>query len=237
MIERNGSESSSNKVSRLRSLTTKQALATLLAGLILSLIAGSIELIFDARKMRDEVQSQTLQMLKLVEATAAEAAFQLNPELAEQVVTGLYSSDTVSKVTLRDDFGRVMFSLGTDDQLDNAFYHYLFGNILSYRQILEYRVLANASGRIVGDLELTLSLQSLGQAFSERSLLIFVLSLLKTLGIVLLMVWVFAFLITRPLLRVYTALQTINLEEPGRWKRPYLKYNVIIHPENNSKSA
>ncbi|WP_151669846.1 sensor domain-containing diguanylate cyclase [Nitrincola schmidtii] len=225
MIERNGSESSSNKVSRLRSLTTKQALATLLAGLILSLIAGSIELIFDARKMRDEVQSQTLQMLKLVEATAAEAAFQLNPELAEQVVTGLYSSDTVSKVTLRDDFGRVMFSLGTDDQLDNAFYHYLFGNILSYRQILEYRVLANASGRIVGDLELTLSLQSLGQAFSERSLLIFVLSLLKTLGIVLLMVWVFAFLITRPLLRVYTALQTINLEEPGRWKRPYLKYN------------
>lgn len=225
MKKRNSQESSSNKVSRLRSLTTKQALATLIAGLILSLIAGSIELFFDARKMREEVQNQTMQMLKLVEATAAEAAFQLNPELAEQVVTGLYSGDTVSKVTLRDDFGRVMFSLGHEDQIDSAFYHYLFGNILHYQQVLEYRVLANEAGRVVGDLSLTLSLQSLGQVFSERSMLIFVLSLMKTLGIVLLMVWVFAFLITGPLLRVYTALQTVNLEEPGRWSRPYLKYN------------
>lgn len=217
--------SRATEVSRFRSLTTKQALATLIAGLVLSFVAGSIELVVDTRKMRDEVKSQTLQLLKLVEATAAEAAFQLNPELAEQVVTGLYSYNTISKVELRDDFGRVMFSLGSTDQVENALYHYLFGDILDYQHVLEYRVLANEAGRIVGELEITLSLQSLGQVFSERSLLVFVLSLLKTLGIVLLMVWVFAFLITGPLLRVYNALQTVDLEEPGKWRRPYLKYN------------
>lgn len=217
--------SQSNSVSRLRSLTTKQALATLVAGLILSLITGSIELVFDARKMRDEVQSQTLQMLQLVEATAAEAAFQLNPELAEQVVRGLYSSDAVAKVTLRDDFGRTMFSLGVDEQAESSFYYQLFGNILNYKLTLEYRILANQPGRIVGDLEVTLSLNTLGNAFSERGLLIFILSLSKTLGIVFLMVWVFTLLITKPLLRFYESLQTVNLEEPGRWNRPYLKYN------------
>lgn len=215
----------STRVSRRRSLTTKQALATLLAGLTLSFIAGSIELIIDARSMRGEVQSQTLQMLKLVEATAAEAAFQLNPELAEQVVTGLYSGETVATVELRDDFGRVMYSLGEAEQTSNPLYQHLFGDILRYQQTLEYRVHANDAGRIVGELELTLAQQTLGQAFTQRSLLIFALSLLKTLGIVLLMVWVFAFLITGPLLRVYNALQTVNPEEPGKWHRPHLKYN------------
>lgn len=215
----------STKVSRRRSLTTKQALATLLAGLTLSFIAGTIELVIDARSMRAEVQNQTLQMLKLVEATAAEAAFQLNPELAEQVVTGLYSGETIAKVELRDDFGRVMYSLGKADQASNPLYQHLFGDILRYQQTLVYRVSAKDSGRIVGELELTLAQQTLGQAFIQRSLLIFSLSLLKTLGIVLLMVWVFAFLITGPLLRVYNALQTVNPEEPGKWQRPHLKYN------------
>lgn len=212
-------------VSRRRSLTTKQALATLLAGLTLSLIAGSIELIIDVRSMRGEVQNQTRQMLKLVEATAAEAAFQLNPELAEQVVTGLFSGETVAKVELRDDFGRVMYSLGEVEKVANPLYQRLFGDILSYQQSLEYRVQSGDSGRLVGELELTLALKTLGQHFSQRSLLIFSLSLLKTLGIVLLMVWVFAFLITGPLLRVYNALQTINPEKPGKWNRPHLKYN------------
>lgn len=215
----------STKVSRRRSLTTKQALATLLAGLTLSFIAGTIELIIDARSMRAEVQNQTLQMLKLVEATAAEAAFQLNPELAEQVVTGLYSGETIAKVELRDDFGRVMYSLGKAEQASNPLYQHLFGDILRYQQTLVYRVSAKDSGRIVGELELTLAQQTLGQAFIQRSLLIFALSLLRTLGIVLLMVWVFAFLITGPLLRVCNALQTVNPEEPGKWQRPHLKYN------------
>ena len=214
-----------NKVSRRRSLTSKQALATLLAGLMPSFITGSIELVIDVRKMRAEVQSQTQQMLKLVDASAAEAAFQLNPELAEQVVTGLYSGETVAKVELRDDFGRVMYSLGDVEQTSNPLYQRLFGDILHYQQTLEYRTHANDSGRIVGELELILAQQALGQAFSQRSLLIFSLSLLKTLGIVLLMVWVFAFLITGPLLRVYNALQTVNPEEPGKWHRPHLKYN------------
>ena len=215
----------SNQVSRLRSLTTKQALATLVAGFVLSFIAGAIELVFDARKMRDEIQIQTSQMLKLVEATAAEAAFQLNPELAEQVVTGLYSGDNIVKVELRDDFDRVMFSLGEEENFESAFYQRLFGDIVHYQQPLEYRVVASDSGRQVGELELTLSLQALSQSFTERSLLIILLSILKTLGIVFLMVWVFAFLITGPLLRVYNALQSVNLEKPGKWHRPYLKYN------------
>lgn len=215
----------SSEVSRIRSLTTKQALATLLAGLFLSFIVGSVELIIDARNMRVEVQNQTLQLLTLVEATAAEAAFQLNPELAEQVVTGLYSGEHVSMVELRDDFGQLMFGLGNTEQTSNRFYQLLFGDMLHYHKTLQYSLQTNDSGRVVGELEILLAEHTLGQVFAQRSLRIFTFSLFKTLGIVLLMVWVFAFLITRPLLRVCSALKTINPEEPGKWHRPHLRYN------------
>ena len=215
----------SSDISPFKSLTSKQAFATLLAGLFLSILVGAVELLLESRKMRTEVQSQTLQLLTLVEATAAEAAFQLNPELAEQVVTGLFSGSHVASVVLRDDFGRVMYSLGEVEHSNNRIYQYLFDNILYYKKNLYYRINGNNSGRVVGELEVTLDQNTLGQAFINRSLYIFSLSLLKTLGIVILMVWVFAFLITGPLLRVCAALQTVNPEEPGRWQRPYLKYN------------
>ena len=215
----------SSDVSPFKSLTSKQALATLLAGVFLSILVGAVELFLESRNMRAEVQSQTLQILTLVEATAAEAAFQLNPDLAEQVVTGLYSGNHIDTVVLRDDFGRVMYSLGEVEHSNSALYQWLFGNILHYQKDLNYRLHANDAGRFVGELEVTLDQQILGQAFISRSLIIFSLSLLKTLGIVVLMVWVFAFLITDPLLRVCAALQTVNPEEPGKWQRPFLRYN------------
>jgi len=215
----------SSDISLFKSLTSKQALATLLAGLFLSILVGAIELLLESRKMRAEVENQTLQLLRLVEATAAEAAFQLNPELAEQVVTGLYSGSYVASVAIRDDFGRVMYSLGEVEHSQNKIYQYLFDNILYYQKDLHYRINTNDTGRVVGELEITLDQNTLGQTFINRSLYIFSLSLLKTLGIVILMVWVFTFLITDPLLRVCAALQTVNPEEPGKWQRPFLKYN------------
>ncbi|MFN3880065.1 MAG: diguanylate cyclase domain-containing protein [Nitrincola lacisaponensis] len=213
------------KVARYRSLTTKQALATLLAGLILSFVAGVVELVADVRNMRSEVRSQTEQMLTLIEATAAEAAFQLNTELAEQLVISLQSSDNVAQVELRDDFDRVMFRQGERAHSSNPLYHWLFGDILEYHKLLEYRVHQKDTGRVVGELELSLALPVLGNTFAQRGLLIFSLSLLKTLGIVLLVVWVFSILITGPLLRVYNALHQVNPEQPGHWHRPHLKYN------------
>ena len=57
-----------------RSLTAKQAGLTLAIALLLSILAGIVELALDARAMQREVQDDTRHRLDLVHGTAAEAA-------------------------------------------------------------------------------------------------------------------------------------------------------------------
>ena len=55
-------------------LTLKQALLTLMIALVISLIAGSLELVGHASTMREEVKQRTSQQLAIVNGAAAEAA-------------------------------------------------------------------------------------------------------------------------------------------------------------------
>ncbi|WP_163558479.1 GGDEF domain-containing protein [Halomonas sp. NO4] len=210
-------------VRRSRSLTVKQAVLTLIIAGLLSLVAGSVELARDARLMREEVESQTRHLLTLVDGTAAEAAFQLNPDLASQVAEGLFSGDRVARVTLRDDFGRIMASHERDAaETANWLVRRLFGDILHYRRSLEYDPGQGAPTTPVGEIELTLALDSLGRDFMNRSLLVFTLSVIKALAIAALMVVAFHAFITRPLLRVHAAIVDTDPRRPGEWPKPRL---------------
>ncbi|HAZ99785.1 MAG TPA: GGDEF domain-containing protein, partial [Halomonas sp.] len=89
-------------------LTLKQALLTLMIAIMISLVSGSIELLGHASSMREDVQKRTLQQLAIVNGAAAEAAFQLNPDLAHQIAFGLFSNSDIAQVAIRDDFGRAL---------------------------------------------------------------------------------------------------------------------------------
>ncbi|WP_163577589.1 GGDEF domain-containing protein [Halomonas faecis] len=214
-------------VPRRRSLNGKQAILTLLIAGLLSLVAGSIELARDAATMRDEVQSRTDHLLALIDGTAAEAAFQLNPDLARQVADGLFVGDRVAQVSLRDDFGRTMASrqrIGDDSA--NWLVTLLFDDILHYRRTLVYEPGQGAPTTQVGEIELTLALDSLGRDFMNRSLLVFSLSVVKALAIAALMVVAFHAFITRPLLRVHAAIIDTDPRRPGAWPKPRLGHHA-----------
>ncbi|RDB42500.1 diguanylate cyclase [Halomonas sp. DQ26W] len=212
---------------RRSSLTAKQAVLTLCIALLLSIIAGAFELALDARKMRHEVQNQTQHRLDLVHGTAAEAAFQLNPELATQVVEGLFSGGRVAHVVIRDDFGRSMALRERNVPPDsNWLAHALFGDILHYQEMLVYDLGAASPTQSVGDIEMTLAIDSLARDFMDRSLLIFSLGVFKALAIAALLVVVFHAFITRPLLKVHAAIIDTNPSQPGRWRKPDLSHHV-----------
>lgn len=209
---------------RRRSLTAKQAALTLVIALVLSIIAGGVELASDARTMRQEVQSQTRYLMDLVQGTAAEAAFQLNPELAAQVADGLLDGEHVARVEIRDDFDRTMAVRERPEQSSaGRLTQALFGDSLHYQRTLTYELESEGPAENVGEIELTLSLGSLGQAFADRSLLIVTLGVLKALAIAALVVAIFHRVITRPLLQVHAAIAASDPQRPGQWPKPRLK--------------
>lgn len=214
------------RVSRWKGITAKQAAVTLIIAIAMSLLAGVAELSLEASQMRDEIQEQTRQRLDLVDGTAAEAAFQLNPDLAQQVANGLFDAGNVKRIELRDDFGRRMAVRELErDTRGSWLARRLFGDIVHYEQRLDYHVDGEENADPVGEIELTLALDSLGKAFVERSVLIFSLGVIKAFAIAALVVLAFHFLITRPLLKVHAAIAQVDPERPGEWPKPRLRYH------------
>ncbi|WP_234271741.1 GGDEF domain-containing protein [Billgrantia ethanolica] len=206
-----------------RSLTAKQAGLTLAIALLLSIIAGIVELALDARAMRHEIVLETHYRIDLVHGTAAEAAFQLNPELATQVAEGLLSGGRIASVTISDDFGRVMAERRHDDSDTSSWMvQALFADILHYRKPLVYQIGSDNAPTSIGELELTLSLDSLSRDFIDRSQLIFSLGVAKALAIAALLALVFHWFITRPLLKVHAAITETDPSQPGRWSKPVM---------------
>jgi phosphoserine phosphatase RsbU/P len=201
-------------------LTFRQAAATLLIVLVLGLIAGAIELMTDWRSMRGEIRQQTHGTLELVRGPAAEAAYQFNDELAEQVVEGLFANRQIQRVLLLDDFGGVIAErdrAGAEEP--GPLVTWLFGDVADF-SINLYHGPEGAGGEHVGTLGVTLAETEIASSFMERGLVIVVVGLAKALIISALVVLIFYFMITRPLLGLHSAISRIDPARPGAWSRP-----------------
>ncbi|HDZ45888.1 hypothetical protein LCGC14_0167490 [marine sediment metagenome] len=208
---------------RRGSLTFKQALLTLLIAILISTIAGSVELISHASNMRQEVQLRTTQQLAIVNGAAAEAAFQLNPDLAHQIAYGLFN-DEVAWVVIRDDFGRPLAEFKAAEEVNSTWLSQrLFGDVLHHKADLEYYMGSDLTDTIVGNIELQLAEAYLTQQFLERIYSVVGISILEAFILSMVVITFFHFFITRPLLKVHAAIIGTDPTQPGRWPKPSLR--------------
>lgn len=206
------------------SLTTKQALLTLLIAMLISSVAGSIELLSHAMNMREEVQQRVAQQLAVVNGAAAEAAFQLNPDLAHQIAYGLFRDEEVAWVSIRDDFGRSLAEFNTQEQTKSTWLSQrLFGDILNHQTDLKYYMGSDMPEAIVGEIDLILAEGYLTQQFLTRIYSVVGISILEAFILSILVIAFFHFFITRPLLKVHAAIAQTDPTCPGRWPKPALR--------------
>jgi len=209
---------------RSGSLTSKQALLTLLLAVLISVIAGSLELFNHAVSMRQDVAQRIEQQLAIVNGAAAEAAFQLNPDLAHQIANGLFSDNEIAQVTIRDDFGTALAEFAPADAVETSWLSQrLFGDMLHYREPLSYFVATDLPDAEVGVVELRLDEQSLTQQFLARSVSVVGSSVAEAFILSLLIIAFFHYFITRPLLKVHNAIVHTDPERPGQWAKPQLR--------------
>lgn len=209
---------------RSGSLTSKQALLTLLLAILISVIAGCLELLSHAVSMRQDVAQRVEQQLAIVNGAAAEAAFQLNPDLAHQIAYGLFSDNEIAQVTIRDDFGAALAEFAPDNAVEASWLsQQLFGDMLRYREPLSYFVAADLPDAEVGEVELRLDEHSLTQQFLARSVSVVGSSVAEAFILSLLIIAFFHYFITRPLLKVHDAIAHTDPERPGQWAKPQLR--------------
>lgn len=214
------------RIALTRGLTFRQAAITLLIALALGLAAGAVELHADWKAMRADIQDHSTRTLRLMHGSAAEAAFQFNDALAAQVVDGLFEYRQMQHVVLRDNFGNVLAERHRSDaRAAGPLVTSLFGDITEYRSALHHASAPGASAE-VGRLEITLAAGEIAESFIQRGFVIVTVGLVKALGISVLVVLIFYFMITRPLLALHGAITRIDPARPGRWPRPALAHHA-----------
>lgn len=207
-------------------LTLKQALLTLLIAVVISFIAGCLELVGHASTMREEVKQRTLQQLAIVNGAAAEAAFQLNPDLAHQIAYGLFNGNDIAQVAVRDDFGRALAAFDTQEPPPNSWLgQRLFGDITHHSMPLSYYMGSNAPEATVGEIVLTLDDGYLARQFLERGYSVVGRSMIEAFLLSSLVIVFFHFFITRPLLKVHAAITNTDPTRPGQWPKPTLAWH------------
>ncbi|RAU21934.1 serine/threonine protein phosphatase [Paramagnetospirillum kuznetsovii] len=190
-------------------------MATLVIALGLGVVAGAWDLMADYRRMRQDVADVTSANLALVRGLAVEAAYMLSADLAGEVAGGLMLDPMVSEVRLADNFGDV---LGKAERpaAQTPFPGLatrLFGDVTGHT--LHLKTQQKGTSLDVGRLELRLDPGRLLDRYLEHMAANAAAGAARTVLLCLLVVAVFYVLITKPLLKITSAIAKVDPERPG----------------------
>lgn len=206
-----------------RGLTFKQAVTTLVVVFLLGVLAAAVEIYADWRAMRDEVRNHMQQTLAMVEGSAVDAAFNLNPDGANQVARGLAEYEFIQRVDLYDNFGDRLAIYDRPRVLnEDGMAGRLFDDLARWEvELVRQDLIGRAE--TVGELRVRLDPDVIAAGFVQRTAVNAGVNLVKALAISLLVVAIFHFLITRPLLRLNTAIAGVDPVRPGDWSKPAMR--------------
>jgi len=203
-----------------RGLVYQQARTVAVIAVIVGFVSAAIEMAGDLRSERDSVGSTTRQFLSMVKGSASEAAYQMNPELSQDLVGGLFQYKAVRSATLRDNFGNLMghkdrpAAEGSLSWLADK----LFADSTEFSLPLTHRSPSGVD-EAIGELSVTLDPVTVASGFFDRVGLSLAATVARVVSICLLIVAAFTLMITRPLLRLTAGIGKVDPVSPGHAAR------------------
>ena len=206
------------RIPLVRSLAARQLAITLGFALLVGLASGILELVNEWHALRERIEAGTRQNLELVRASAAEAAYQLNAEQAQNVAAGLLNFEEIARVSLRDNFGNVLaeqvrtVAEASPSNLAEA----LVAGMETFRLALNYQAPFEERVTHVGELSVDLDARIIGQHFLDRALdkMLATVALAGLLS--LLLGVVFHLFVIRPLLDLSRRIVELDPAAPAR---------------------
>jgi diguanylate cyclase (GGDEF)-like protein len=217
----------------VRDLPRRQRLGWRLMGMTLfvacaiGLLLNVGQILFDSHSQSAEIDRSVQRLLAMMREPATEAVYNIDDRLARRVLDGVLRFDGVVGAELVVGDSEVL-ARDTRQPMASPFRFVtaaLFGDRRDYR--IE---LVAESGESVGSLRLQLDTYPPGRAFLARAGLVFALGFLKASLLALLLLTVFHYFLTRPLVRMVHALtsfdpnapESIRLDVPARHERDEL---------------
>jgi PAS domain S-box-containing protein len=194
-----------------RRLSAKQVQVTVLAALMLGFTFSLFELALYVRGEQESRNDAVTQVMDMLNEPAAQAAYALDEQLAGRVVNGLLLYRPILRAEIYDNYGRRMAMQQRDDIEGNWLTH-----LVDAQDEVRTRPLYAARGQeLVGELRVVVDGDQFASNVLNRIWVVIGTGFVRNLILALVLVVLFYYTLTRPLLGLVEQLGRVDAEHPS----------------------
>ncbi|WP_339524634.1 response regulator [Pseudomonas sp. EA_35y_Pfl2_R111] len=201
-------------------LSFKQAGLTVLVAFILGTALSLMQVGIDYASEDASIDREINALMEISHNPAARIAYNIDAELAQELVLGLLRSPAVISAQITDNNQLTLASVSRPAM--ESRYRVLSDFIFGQRRYFETALFVSHSpSEALGKLSLEVDTYAFGSHFLRRSLLTLLTGFARSLLLSLILLVMFYFMLTKPLTGFIRALSERNLSSPNNTKLPY----------------
>ncbi len=197
-------------IRRSSSLAVRQAKTVFFVSVALGLVFSVYMILVDFNQEQQRIQKHYQLQLMQHYVSASQAAYHLNPSLANQVVVALMSDPAVNSVKIVDDYGDTLAARQRDNQqhgiMINALSHYLTPDSTLFTTPLHQP----DSDLVLGKLSFTIDGSSLAKTFVSKAHELLLFDLLRTIVLTCILLVFFYYKLSKPLMVLVNWVQSLQ---------------------------
>lgn len=206
-------------ISLTNRLSFKQASLTVLVAFILGTLLSLIQVGIDYASEDASINREIRSLLEISHNPAARIAYNIDAELAQELVLGLLRSPAVIRAEIVDNSGAVLASVNRPPMHSR---YRMFSDFLfqERRRFEDPLFVAHAPHEALGVLHLEVDTYAFGSHFLKRAVLTLVTGFARSLLLSLILLVLFYAMLTKPLVGIIRALSERDTRMPARQKIP-----------------
>ena len=192
---------------------------TVLIAMVLGLVLNVVQVTLDYFSARDSMEQEIRALIEISHSPASQIAYNIDIRLAEELLDGLLRHPATIDARIIDNNGQTMAaaSQSSPDSRYRWISDLLFGDSRVFSQELVVPQLSDLS---LGSLTVTIDTYHYGLLFLQRAGYTVISGLLKSLVLTAALLFIFFFVLTRPMLNVIGALSRVKAETPEKVRLP-----------------
>jgi signal transduction histidine kinase/ActR/RegA family two-component response regulator len=198
-------------------LSYKQARLTVLVGFILGTLLSLIQIGIDYASEDASINREMQALLQISHNPASRIAYNLDAELANELTLGLLKSPAITRARLIDNTDSVLSDVQRPREQSSyrVVSDFLFGQS---RQFQDRLMLDQMPSEYLGTLYLEVDTFAFGSRFLKRAEVTLLNGFVRSLVLTGILLALFYFMLTKPLVRVISALSNSNARAPNQNK-------------------
>lgn len=192
---------------------------TVLVAMLLGLTLNLIQITLDYFTARESMESEVSALIKISQSPASQIAYSIDVRLAEELLDGLLQHPAIIDARIIDSDGQTMAAASQNSPVSRYRWisDLLFGANRVFNEELQVPQLADLA---LGQLVVTIDTYHFGILFLSRATNTLIIGLFKSLALSAVLLTIFYFVLTRPMMNVINALSQVQASSPEKVRLP-----------------